>query len=96
MAAISQNSSEQLLEKDLNLFSEPNKYCFSRSVQGQLSKCNQRNTVTALTTLIKFHKERPKRNRIIRQKLLPKKAVLKSFTNLSGKNVTVTLQGFSE
>ena len=42
--------------RGLYLFSEPNNYCFDQVAQGKLLKCNQRNTVTALRTLVKFHK----------------------------------------
>ena len=41
---------------DLYLSREPNNYCFDRAVQGQLFKCNWRNTETALRTLAKSHK----------------------------------------
>ena len=42
----------------LYLFIEPpNNHCFDRAVQGQLSKCNRRNTVTAMRTPIKPHKD---------------------------------------
>ena len=43
--------------RDLYLFSEPpNNLCFDKDLQGQLSKCNRRNTVIALRTLVKSHK----------------------------------------
>ena len=38
---------------NLYLFSEPiNNHCFDRAVQGQLSKCNRRNTITTISSLI--------------------------------------------
>ena len=46
-----------LLFWDLYLFSEPpNNHCFDKAPQGQLSKCNWRNTVIALRTPVKSHK----------------------------------------
>ena len=63
---------------DLYLFSEPpNNHCFDRVVQGQLSKCSKRNTATAVRTLAKFDEARPTTCRIICQKLLLLKTVLK-------------------
>ena len=42
--------------QNLYLFSNPNNYCFDRAAPEQLSKCNWRNTVTLLKTLLKYHK----------------------------------------
>ena len=41
---------------DLYLSSESNNYCFNRTAQRKLSKCNWRNTAIALATLVKSHK----------------------------------------
>ena len=39
---------------DLYLFSEPtNNHCLDRAAQGQLPKCNLRNTITTISSLIK-------------------------------------------
>ena len=39
---------------DLYLFSEPtNNHCFDRAARGQLSKCNRRNIITTISSLIK-------------------------------------------
>ena len=42
--------------RNFYLSSEPNNYCFDRAALAQLSKCNWRNTATALRTLVKSHK----------------------------------------
>ena len=42
------------LFRDLYLSSQPNNYCFDKTVHRQLSKCKWRNTVTALRTLVNF------------------------------------------
>ena len=39
-----------------SLFTEPNNYIFDRAAQGQLSKCDWRNTATTLRTLLQSHK----------------------------------------
>ena len=39
---------------DFYLFSEPtNNHCFDWAAQGQLSKCNRRNSITTISSLIK-------------------------------------------
>ena len=50
--------------RDLYLSSEPNNYCFDTAAQGQLPKCKERYTLTALKTLIKSF------TKIIHQRLL--------------------------
>ena len=55
---ISKNSSERMYVKSLYLFRKLNNSCCNWAVQGQLSKCARRNTVTsAIKLLIKCHKD---------------------------------------
>ena len=46
-----------LLFRDIYLLIEPpNNHCFDKAPQGQLSKCNRRNTVIAFRTPVESHK----------------------------------------
>ena len=53
--AISQNSSKPLIVKGFYLVRMSFDYCFRKTVQGQLSQCNRRNTATVLRAVVKSH-----------------------------------------